>query len=188
MTDMKKPVTITLYLSELKYDVHNKTYLTGRSRQADGNYEQVAAMQSNDDEEDLNQLLRVIGNAYNRLKTEMAEYIIEDGCQCGCLSGNTSTTDDVCNCEGEEGDNILLENDDDDVLTICLQMPSNYNTGTIGTLTQEAHQYIVNITLAEWFNITNKQDAKEYYQMAAANLEVIRKALSKRVRPNRPEV
>ena len=185
---MKKPVTITLYLSELKYDVHNKTYLTGRSRQADGNYEQVAAMQSNDDEEDLNQLLRVIGSAYNRLKTEMAEYIIEEECQCGCLDSDEAATNGDC-CEAcDEGDNILLEDDDDEVLTICLQMPSNYNTGTIGTVTQEAHQYIVNMTVAEWFNITNKADAKEYYGMAAANLEVIRKALSKRVRPSRPEV
>ena len=179
---MKKPITITLYLSELKYDIHNKTYLTGRSRQGGDNYEFVAAMQSNDDDEDLNQLLRVMQNAYNRLKTEVAEYIIEDGCNCSCLC-------DTCTCSGgEEGDNILLEDGEDETLTIGLQMPSNYNVGTVGTVTQECHQYIVNMAVGEWFNITNKNDAKEYYEMAAANLGVIRKALSKRVRPTRPEV
>lgn len=179
---MKKPVTITLYLSELKYDIHNKTYLTGRSRQGDNNFELVAAMQSNDDDENLNQLLRVMQNAYNRLKTEVAEYIVEDCCSCSCLE----PCDD--GCMYDEGDDILLEDGNDETLTIGLLMPSNYNTGTIGTVTQECHQYIVNMTVGDWFNITNKTDAKEYYEMAAANLGVIRKALSKRVRPKRPEV
>jgi len=182
----KKPVTITLYLSELKYDVHNKTYLTGRSRQGDDNFELVAAMQSNDDEEDVNQLLRSIGNSFNRLKTELAEYIIEDECQC-CLPD--CSCDSACDSEcGNEGDNIQIEDGDDEVLTICLKMPSNYNTATTGTISQECHQYIVNMTVAEWFNITNKDDSKEYYQMAAANVGVIRKALSKRLRPKRAEV
>lgn len=34
----KKVIAITLYMSELVYDVQNKTYLTGRSRKTGSNH------------------------------------------------------------------------------------------------------------------------------------------------------
>ena len=54
----KKTIAITLYMSELIYDVQNKTYLTGRSRTNGTNHEEVANMQANDDDENANQILR----------------------------------------------------------------------------------------------------------------------------------
>ncbi len=60
---MRKQVKITLALKELIYDVQNKTYLTARSRKADGNDEMVANMMASDDEENANQVLRSIQNA-----------------------------------------------------------------------------------------------------------------------------
>lgn len=45
----KKTITLTLYVSELVYDIQNKTYLTGRSRRTGTNHEEVANMQANDD-------------------------------------------------------------------------------------------------------------------------------------------
>ncbi len=60
----KKTITITLYMSELIYDVQNKTYLTGRSRSTGKNHEEVAHMQANDDDENANQIARSIGNAF----------------------------------------------------------------------------------------------------------------------------
>ena len=60
----KKTITITEYMSELLYDIQNKTYLTGRSRQTGANHEEVANMQANDDDENANQIIRSIGNAF----------------------------------------------------------------------------------------------------------------------------
>ena len=75
----KKTITITLYMSELIYDVYDKTYLTGRSRLDGTNHEKVANMQANDDDENSNQIVRSIGNAFANLKTKLSEYIEETG-------------------------------------------------------------------------------------------------------------
>lgn len=161
----KKTISITLYMSELIYDVQNKTYLTGRSRNTGDNHEQVANMQANEDEENQNQVVRSIGNAYANLKTKLSEYI-ED-------SGSTAN-------------NILLSASDN--LQINLVMPSNFNPATNDTIGAALHQYIVNSAIGEWFTITNKADAADYLALAAANLAEIREAINKRVRPTRSNV
>lgn len=155
-------VTITLYMSELIYDIQNKTYLTGRSRKTGQNHEEVANMQANDDDENLGQLQRSIQNAYASMKMQLSEY----------LATNQSASD-----------NELM--DDEDELHITLQMPTNYNHSTVDTISSALHQYIVNISISEWFTITNKADVKDYVSLASANLEQVREAINKRVRPTR---
>lgn len=159
---MKKSVTITLYMSELVYDIQNKTYITGRSRNNGNNHEEVANMQANDDDENLNQVLRSIGNSFATLKTKLSEYII----------GNATTAN-----------NEQISSNDN--LTVGLTMPSNYNSSTVDTISTALHQYIVNTSIADWFIMTNKADATDYINMAAANMEHLREAINKRVRPQR---
>ena len=158
----KKAITITLYMSEIIYDVQNKTYLTGRSRQTGTNHEEVANMQANDDDENLNQILRSIGNAFANIKTKLSEYIEE----------KTTT-----------GTNEMLSVDKD--LTIGLNMPPNYNNASNDTISTALHQYLVNSAIGDWFTITNKNDASDYITLAAANLEQLREAVNKRMRPTR---
>lgn len=160
----RQTITITLYKSELIYDVQNKAFLTGRSRD-DLSPEKAANMKANDDDENANQVMRSIGNAYALLKTKMSEYI----------EANTTTASDA-----------LLSTSSN--ITITLSAPSNYNAATIDDIAATAHQYIVNTAVGEWFNITNKDDAAEYFTFAAANLEHLREALNKRVRPTRTSV
>lgn len=152
-------------MSELIYDVQNKTYLTGRSRNNGQNHEEVANMQANDDDENANQIVRSIGNAFANLKTALSEYI-ED-------SGTTSN-------------NVLLKTGSN--LAVSLKMPSNYNESTRDTVSAAMHQYIVNSAIGDWFTITDKNDAADYVTRAAANLDEIRKAINKRVRPTREAV
>lgn len=161
----KKNLTVTLYTSEILYDVMNKTYLTGRSRFIGTNNEEVANMQANEDEENESQLLRSIGNAFAYLKTRLSEYIEE-----------TATT----------ASNILLTKDEN--LTIALVLPSNVNQATSETVSSAAHQYIVNLAMADWFTITNKADAADYAAKAEVNLQELREALNKRVRPVRTTI
>lgn len=162
----KKILTITLYKSELLYDIRNLTYLTGRSRNNGNNHEEVANMQASEDDEDNNQILRSIGNALDSLKTKLSEY----------FEVSSVTT----------SNNELLESTGD--ITIKLSMPSNYNLSTADSITSACHQYIVNISTADWFAITNKADAGDYVSKAAANLEMIREAANKRIRPTRTSV
>ena len=121
----RSSVTITLYKSELIFDIQNKTYLTGRSRQTGANHEEVANMQANDDDENLNQLLRSIGNAFSALKTKLSEYL-EIG--------------------QNAGDNVLF--DDETNLELTLKMPTNYNQATVDTISSAMHQYIVNVSIS----------------------------------------
>lgn len=161
----KKAIAITLYMSELIYDVQNKTYLTGRSRQTGTNHEEVANMQANDDDENANQIMRSIGNAFANLKTKLSEYINETG---------TSTNDKQLSSTGN--------------LTLSLNMPPNYNNASNDTISTALHQYLVNSAIGDWFTITNKNDASDYITLAAANLEQLREAVNKRVRPTRTNV
>ena len=161
----KKAIAITLYMSELIYDVQNKTYLTGRSRQTGTNHEEVANMQANDDDENANQIMRSIGNAFANLKTKLSEYINETG---------TSTNDKQLSSTVN--------------LTLSLNMPPNYNNASNDTISTALHQYLVNSAIGDWFTITNKNDASDYITLAAANLEQLREAVNKRVRPTRTNV
>lgn len=157
-----KPITLTLSIAELIYDVQNKTYLTGKSRRTGSNHEEVANMQANDDDENANQILRSIAMAFATLKTKLGEYLEID---------ETGASNEAQSPEGN--------------LKITLNMPSNYNTSTVKTLAEAAHQYVVAVAIADWFTITNKPDAADYTASAAASLLVLSEAAHKRLRPLR---
>lgn len=162
----KSSITITLYMSELLYDIRNKSWLVGESRRTGDNHELVAAMQMNADAEHENQALRSISLAYGRLKTELNEY----------LAAETVTSDN----------DALISADSN--LTLNLYVPGNYNHVTVKTVTAECTDYIENMTLSDWFQITSPTDAEGYAAKAAANLLNIRAAINKRVRPTRTNV
>ena len=158
----RKNLSVTLKISELLYEIRNKTWLTGQSRQNGQNFEEVANMQNNEDEEHANQVLRSIGNAFATLKVRLSEYIIS----------SQTTADDI-------------QISDSSDLTVTLVLPSNYNQATADAVATACHQYIVNTAIAEWFTITNKADAADYLTLAGANITQVREAISKRVRPTR---
>lgn len=160
---MAKELTITLYMSELLYDFKNKAFLTGRSRKSDGKDAEFASnMQASDDDADKNQALRSIQNAYGQLLVELAE---------GFFGETTTTTTDE-----------LLE---DGNLVITLKMPSNYNLGIRDAVTSAIHDYIINKALMDWFLIVNKDDAKDYSDLAAVSLQNLHNAFNRRERPTR---
>lgn len=163
----KKDLKITLYYSELIYDVQNKTYLTGRSRSDGNNFEAVANMQANDDDENLNQVMRSIGGAIASLRTALGEFIVE--------TGETAT-------------NILNIAEDGAKVELTLTMPSNYNNATRDTVASASHKFIVNTAIGDWFAITNKADAADYIAMANANIVELRDAINRRLRPSRKTV
>lgn len=162
-------VTFTLYKSELIYDFENKAFLTGRSRKSVMSVEDVASMQTSDADEDRNQALRSIQNAYGNLLVNLGEYLKP-----------ASTTSNV------GGDNVLI--DDTSNFEFTLKMPDNYNRAGDGAIASAAHKFIVNSALADWFLITNKNDAPDYVAMAQSNMEDLRSALNRRTSPTRSEV
>lgn len=158
----RKSLAITLYKSELIYDIQNKTYLAARSKADGTNHELAAAMQVNGDDENINQVLRSIGSAFAALKPLLGEYI---------TSTDTTATDIM---EASTGD-----------LTITLSMPENFNQAESSAISNSMHDFIVNTAASEWYLLVSPADAAAYATMASSNIDQLRAALSKRNRPSR---
>lgn len=160
----KQIVTITLYLPEIVFDIQNKTYITGRSRSTGNNFEEVANIQVNGDDENQEQILRTITDALATLRTRLSEYIVE-------TQINLSA------------DNLQLSREDN--VVVKLAMPTNYNITTRQQVASGCHRFIVSQSIAEWFTMTDKADAADYAALAAQAITDIREAISKRRRPVR---
>lgn len=168
MAENKKTLTVTLEVREIMHDIMNKAYLTGESREASGalNYEAASYMQASEDDENSYQLRRSLANAFSGLKSLLGEYLDED---------KTTTTN-----------RIDKEIDDDGQLVMAFKLPSNYNNASADSLGNGIHSYITDMVLAEWFTITNKEDAVDYMEHSKLSLETVKRALYKRSRPTRP--
>lgn len=151
-------------MSWLMYDILNETYLRGRTIQDDKNYKEVASLFASEDEENAEKILRSIKKGFAEVKTELAEYLSESGLE-------TSNA------------NITVDND----LVLNLTMPSNFNEAATAGIAEAVHDYLRNVAIRDWYLVTNKGDAADYGGLAQASLESIRKTVSKRSRPARPE-
>ena len=65
-------------------------------------------------------------------------------------------------------------------------MPSNFNEAATTGVGEAVHAYLANSAIADWYMVTNKADAEQYYTLANKNMELIRQTVSKRSRPTRP--
>lgn len=168
MAENKKTLTVTQQVKELVFDIQNKAYLTGQAREAEGKktYEAASNMQASDDIENSYQIRRSLANAFSALKSLLGEYLSED----------RSTSNNL----------IQKDIDDDGVLELAFELPSNYNNSSADALGNGIHLYLVDMALGDWFSITNKEDAQDYISHASVSLENVKRALYKRARPTRP--
>ena len=168
MAENKKTLTVTQQVKELVFDIQNKAYLTGQAREAEGKktYEAASNMQASDDIENSYHIRRSLANAFSALKSLLGEYLSED----------KSTSNNL----------IQKEIDDDSVLELAFELPSNYNNSSADALGNGIHSYLVDMALGDWFSITNKEDAQDYISHASVSLENVKRALYKRARPTRP--
>lgn len=168
MAESKKDITVTLEVKELMFDIMNKAYLTGKAREAEQakGYEAASNMQASEDSDNSYQLRRSLTNAFSGLKSLLGEYLFE----------NKTTTDNK----------IYSEVEADGQLTMSFKLPSNYNNASADSLGSGIHAYLVDMSLADWFTITDKNDAQDYLSHSAASLEVVKRSLYKRSRPTRP--
>lgn len=161
---MKQSINLQLKMSEIIYDIQNKTYLTGRSLSNGNVTSHIANMQANDDDENAAQILRSVTMAVSVLRNRLGEYL--------------SSSETLSNNE------ILSESDD---ISFALYMPSNFNGNVTKTIGEVAHQFIVATAIADWFSITAKGETSDYSAIAEASLKVLEETLCKRSRPTRPE-
>lgn len=166
--EKKQIVMVRLDVSTILYDVRNKAYITGNSRMASGavGYEAGSKMQTSEDTDEDDQLKRSLTTYFTGLKSKIGEYLDED----------TTSTHNIIH--------DLIE--DEGVLTLSFRLPTNYNNASADALGAGIHAYLVDMVLADWFNITNPNDVKSYTEHASLMLEDVKAALYKRSRPKRP--
>lgn len=168
MAEKKQTITVYQDVQHILYDVRNKAYITGNSRQASGaaNYEAGSKMQASEDTEEDDQLKRSLTTYFTGLKSKLGEYLDE----------TTTTTNNL----------ITQIIEDEGVLQLAFRLPTNYNNASADALGAGIHAYLVDMVLADWFTITNPNDVKSYIDHAAIQLEDVKAALYKRSRPTRP--
>lgn len=168
MAESKKTITVTQQVPELMFDIMNKAWLTGQARESEGakNYQAASNMQTSEDTDNSYQLRRSLQTAFSGLKSLLGEYLSED----------TTTADNL----------LSDEIDNDGELVLSFLMPSNYNNSSVDSLGAGIHSYLVDMAIADWFTITNKEDAQTYTERAGVDLETVKRALYKRSRPDRP--
>lgn len=168
MSENKKNLAVTIQTEELKFAVMNKTHVTARSMLAEGkiNYEAAAHMQLSEDAENSYELVRAIGNAIAKTKVELGEYLNE----------TTEATNNLINAQVEAGNPVVLN----------FLLPSNYNSASADALGSGIHDYIVGLSLYDWYRQTCPEIAESCKQDAIITLDNLRKALYKRSRPTRP--
>lgn len=160
---MKKEITLELKMSELIYDIQNKTYLTGRSLDSGAPSAHIANMQANDDEENAAQVLRSITMAFAVLRNRLSEF----------MESSDATSSNICASDNED-------------LSLTLRMPSNFNSSATKALGQAAHQFIVATAVTDWFAITAKGETTDYTAAANSALSTLEEILNRRSRPSRP--
>lgn len=166
--EKKQLITVNLDVATILYDVRNKAYIVGNSRMASGaaNYEAGSKMQASEDTEEDDQLKRSLNTYYSGLKSKLGEYLDEE----------TSTTN-----------NLIAEIiEEQSYLQLSFKLPTNYNNASADALGAGIHAYLVDMVLADWFNITNPSEMKGYTEHAALMLDDVKAALYKRSRPTRP--
>ena len=159
---MKKYINLQLELSEIIFDIQNKTYLTGRSLSNGVPTSHIANMQANDDDENEAQILRSVTTAVGILRNRLSEYLDID---------TTASNNESLKAS--------------DSISFALNMPSNFNSSVCQTIGEAAHQFIVATAIADWFSITAKGETADYMEMAANSLAILEEALCKRSRPVR---
>lgn len=166
--EKKQIIIVYQHVPTILYDVRNKSYITGNSRMASGeaNYETGSKMQASEDTEEDDQLKRSLTTYFTGLKSKLGEYLDEE----------TTTTNNLI------ADTIENEG----TLQLSFRLPTNYNNASADTLGAGIQAYLVDMILADWFNITNPKEVKGYTEHAAVMLEDVRSALYKRSRPKRP--
>lgn len=180
-----KSLSITLYLSEILYDIRNKAFLTGRSRETADNQAQISWSQLSGDEPEMGQIMRSVESALAVVQTKLAPYL-EEITRERILREHHPP----CMPHPEELIELPAEDDvlmrfEDNAITLKLLMPDNYNQAFVPALSSSIHNFIVAAVLGEWFVISHPNEAKAYLQWAEGESANIKACLEKRIKPIR---
>ena len=160
---MAANTTITLNKDQLLYDIQNITYTVGLNRSTGANFEQVANIQNNGQDGDLDIMLRSIEAGFNEIKRNVNRFISETTAS----SANTITSSTGA-------------------FTLELTMPGNFNQASVDSIKSASHDYIVAHALIDWFSAVKPDEIAIYVQKKADAGVNILSAIYRKKAPSRP--
>lgn len=158
-----RTLIIKLDRQQLLTEVHNTTYFTGRSRFTGDNPEQVANMQSDEEEECL--IRGYLEGGLQRAATFLS-----------AIAGDGLTQ------YGKEYTHTLPGGAS---VEYPLSLPGNFDMGQIPAIASAIHRGVVAYAVGEWFLVSNPGEAAVYFEKANAAFADLRSAICKRVGPLR---
>lgn len=155
----RRPVDISIDLGILLYEIENETWLRGRSVAG----KEKADIRITPDPGVKERVFRSLQSAYTEIENLLGEYL-----------------------RGQRNDrtNELWQHNKD--ISIRLWLPDNYETSSIDSVTQSIHSYLRDKSVADWYSITNVEEAKLYASRAEQASITLRESISRRRRPRPP--
>lgn len=160
-----KNINIHIEPREILFDVMNKTHLAGDLFAKKSKNEEIASLiQASDDADIIYQLNRSITSAINTVYITLNEIIDE----------HYDKSVNLINQAVESGNTLVIP----------IKLTSNYDDSCIESISGLIHDYAVCRAVAEWYVITNKDDANIYVTFANDAITNLQKVMYKRVRPS----
>lgn len=171
VSEDKKNLTVTLKSDEMRFAIMNKTHVTARSLEANGKlgYEAAAALQANEDDENMYELARAITTAIADAKIELNEFLDKE-------------------TPIEESDNLidnLVEQTDGEVV-ISFSLPTNFDSSAADAVGKEIHDFIIGRSIYDWYRQTAPELAAACKADGDEALAQAKRSLYRRLRPTRP--
>lgn len=156
-------ITITLHRDAILYDISNIAYITGDLVQ---DAKAQSGIQDVVNTGNVDRITRIMDKSYNELIVGLSAY----------NKVSLTVSGDVI--ETISSDNAFKEPSS---YVLSLNMPVDFNKNIVSPITAACHEYMVCMSLFEWFSITKKDEAELYRIKAIEELNKVKGYLSIRV-------
>lgn len=156
-------INITLNRADLIYDISNVAYIVGdliEDPVYKGAVKDVAV------DGNIDRVTRIMDKSYNELVVGLSAY---NKAVLNTVDGITETI---------TSDNSFKE---ESSYVLSINMPADFNKNVVNAITAACHEYMVCMSLFEWFSITKKDEAELYRIKAIEELNKVKGYLSIRV-------
>lgn len=163
MIKQRKIIEVSLYRKALVYDAENIAFIIGDNMQGGDEKEKSGVMDVGQDG-NIDRVTRVLNKSFNELVYALTAYTKEDTME-DCVV-----------------DNLFTE---PEVYVLKLSVPVAFSKPNMEAVKTAAHEYLVCMSLFDWFTITKKDEAQGYYDRAQMELVKLKGYLEARTKMTR---
>ena len=148
---------MTLHVSEIEYDVQNRTYVDGKYRQSAGKTEEGEQIMINDEEDKAHFVRRCVQDAIGNLFSTVSEYV---------------------ELEIPELTDVMM---DDGAVEFTAVVPDQFPDSAATAAVSAMHEYISNAAMSQWYESTDETKLRARAAAAATKLQAVRSAFNRRL-------